>query len=136
MKVGDELLSLIDTGKYRGYKTYDDLLAEYNLLKKNVGLDLLCDADIYEMNANQHFEKEKKSSLNMGDEIDLDMGNGRIEHVSVVKITPHPEVPNSVYYEFSNGIVCRNIRLHPSDNFAEGVRQNFLDNELPASGLD
>jgi hypothetical protein len=49
---------------------------------------------------------------NIGDEIDLDMGNGVVEHVSIVGITPHAEVPNSVYYEFSNGSVCRDIRLH------------------------
>jgi 8-oxo-dGTP diphosphatase len=50
--------------------------------------------------------------LKIGDELDLDMGEGKIEHVSVIGIIPHPEVPNSVYYKFSNGSVCRDIRLH------------------------
>ncbi len=48
----------------------------------------------------------------VGDYLDIEMEDGSIEHVSVVKITPHPEIPNSVYYEFSNGAVCRDIRLH------------------------
>mgnify|MGYP001203859369 FL=1 len=48
----------------------------------------------------------------VGDELELDMGNSTIEKVSVVKITPHPEVKGSVYYEFSNGAVCRDLRLH------------------------
>jgi len=50
--------------------------------------------------------------LKLGDEIDLDMGNNTIEKVTVVKITPHDCVKDSVYYEFSNGVVCRDIRLH------------------------
>lgn len=49
--------------------------------------------------------------LSLGDEVDLDMGD-MVEKVTVVKITPHPEVRGSVYYEFSNGVVCRDVRLH------------------------
>lgn len=52
------------------------------------------------------------TELKLGDEIDLQMENNTVEKVTVVKITPHPEVKNSVYYEFSNGVVCRDIRLH------------------------
>jgi len=52
------------------------------------------------------------TELKLGDEIDLQMENNTVEKVTVVKITPHPEVRNSVYYEFSNGVVCRDIRLH------------------------
>ena len=52
------------------------------------------------------------TELKLGDEIDLQMENNTVEMVTVVKITPHPEVRNSVYYEFSNGVVCRDIRLH------------------------
>jgi hypothetical protein len=48
----------------------------------------------------------------LGDELDLEMENNTVEKVTVVKITPHPEVKGSVYYEFSNGVVCRDIRLH------------------------
>jgi hypothetical protein len=53
-----------------------------------------------------------KQKLKEGDEVDLDMGEGKIAHVSVSKITPHDSVPNSMYYEFSNGAVCRDIRLN------------------------
>ena len=48
----------------------------------------------------------------LGDELELEMENNTIEKVTVVGITPHPEVKGSVYYEFSNGVVCRDIRLH------------------------
>lgn len=50
--------------------------------------------------------------LKIGDEIDLKMEDGSIEKVTVIEITPHPEVRDSVYYTFSNGEVCRDIRLH------------------------
>ncbi len=51
--------------------------------------------------------------LKLDDEVDLQMEDGTIEKVTVVEITPHTTVKNSVYYKFSNGIVCRDIRLHP-----------------------
>lgn len=48
----------------------------------------------------------------IGDKLTLDMGNNTVEEVTVIEITPHDCVPNSVYYTFSNGVVCRDIRLH------------------------
>ena len=48
----------------------------------------------------------------IGDKLTLDMGNNTVEEVTVTEITPHDCVPNSVYYTFSNGVVCRDIWLH------------------------
>lgn len=63
-------------------------------------------------NINAVTNSSSQEKLKIGDEIDLDMGNNNIEKVTVVKITPHDCVKDSVYYEFSNGAVCRDIRLH------------------------
>lgn len=48
----------------------------------------------------------------IGDKLTLDMGNNVFEEVTVTEITPHDCVPNSFYYTFSNGVVCRDVRLH------------------------
>jgi len=66
----------------------------------------------FELEQESFLKLKKTLRLKIGDEIDLDMGEGKIEKVTVSKITPHPEVKGSVYYEFSNGVVCRDIRLH------------------------
>lgn len=66
----------------------------------------------FELRQKLILKQKETERLKIGDEIDLDMGNGKIEKVTVSKITPHPEVKGSVYYEFSNGVVCRDIRLH------------------------
>ena len=50
--------------------------------------------------------KENKR-LSIGDEIEL-----ANEKVTIIDIVPHPEVKGSVYYKFSNGKECRDIRLH------------------------
>lgn len=52
------------------------------------------------------------SQLKVGDEIELQMDENTVEKVTVVEITPHAEVKGSVYFTFSNGVVCRDIRLH------------------------
>lgn len=52
------------------------------------------------------------SQLKLGDEIELQVDENTIEKVTVVEISPHAEVKGSVYYTFSNGFVCRDIRLH------------------------
>lgn len=66
----------------------------------------------FELKQESFLKQKETDRLKIGDEIDLDMGEGKIEKVTVSKITPHPEVKGSVYYEFSNGAVCRDIRLH------------------------
>lgn len=65
----------------------------------------------YELNQEELF-KNSVEKLKPGDSISLDMGGGNVETVTVSKVTPHPEVTNSFYYEFSNGAVCRDVRLH------------------------
>lgn len=76
-----------------------------NLLKRLFGkqTEPLKQPDVIDKSSNR---------LKLGDEIELQMENNAVEKVTVVKITPHPEVRNSFYYEFSNGVVCRDIRLH------------------------
>ena len=54
---------------------------------------------------------QKKSNnitrYSIGDEIELEN-----EKVTITDIVPHPDVKGSVYYKFSNGKECRDIRLH------------------------
>jgi hypothetical protein len=93
----EEFVKMLDECGFKDMTAYKDPYVEVETPKED----------------QESFLKQKETDrLKIGDEIDLDMGEGKIEKVTVSKITPHPEVRGSVYYEFSNGVVCRDIRLH------------------------
>lgn len=68
----------------------------------------------YEEQLQQSLVSRSSSDLEykVGDELELDMGNNTIEKVTVSEIIPHQDIKGSFYYKFSNGVVCRDIRLH------------------------
>lgn len=56
--------------------------------------------------------KKSNHQLKVGDEIELKVDEKNTEKVTIVDITPHPDLKGSFYYEFSNGVICRDVRLH------------------------